>query len=249
MTTSSVTGSLLEITLAAAARDRQLATPDGQRVTRLTDGVCIKPLTTHADARGSLMELFDPRWEWPPDPIVFAYTPSWTTIDLLELLKPRTTVYDIVDHFPGPPQAPKNLNSLEDELLRRSSRVFTTAPVRPSRHVNRHPRSRRRGQPGGDWSTRRADAEEASVVALEGAEPVLQGPHRGGGIAADQEAQGVVCALERLVEVVGLDRAAVPAVHADPGVAAVGAAGQVHGAAHQVLHQIVVVLAQVFVDQ
>jgi dTDP-4-dehydrorhamnose 3,5-epimerase len=70
--------SLLDVTLASAARDRQLATPDGQRVARLTDGVRIKPLTTRADARGSVFELFDPRWAWHPDPLVYATrsTPS-----------------------------------------------------------------------------------------------------------------------------------------------------------------------------
>jgi dTDP-4-dehydrorhamnose 3,5-epimerase len=66
--------SLLELTLAAATRDRQMATPEGQSVGRLTDGVRIKPLTTHADARGALAELFDPRWEWHADPLISAYT-------------------------------------------------------------------------------------------------------------------------------------------------------------------------------
>ena len=66
--------SLLDVTLASASRDRQLATPEGLRVARLTDGVHIKPLTTHVDARGSIVELFDPRWGWHPDPLVFAYT-------------------------------------------------------------------------------------------------------------------------------------------------------------------------------
>jgi dTDP-4-dehydrorhamnose 3,5-epimerase len=66
--------SLLDVTLASAARDRQLARPDGQRVARLTDGVHVKPLTTHADARGSVFELFDSRWGWHPDPLVFVYT-------------------------------------------------------------------------------------------------------------------------------------------------------------------------------
>jgi dTDP-4-dehydrorhamnose 3,5-epimerase len=65
--------SILDLTLAAATRDRQLATPEGQSVGRLTDGVRIKPLTTHADARGSVIEMFDPRWNWHTDPIVFAY--------------------------------------------------------------------------------------------------------------------------------------------------------------------------------
>ena len=66
--------SLLDLTLAAATRDRQMVTPEGQRVGRLTDGVQIRSLTTHTDARGSLVELFDPRWGWHPEPLVFAYT-------------------------------------------------------------------------------------------------------------------------------------------------------------------------------
>jgi dTDP-4-dehydrorhamnose 3,5-epimerase len=66
--------SLLDTTLEAAVRDRQTTTADSRRVIRLTDGVRIKPLTTHHDARGSLTELFDPRSADNPDPIVSAYT-------------------------------------------------------------------------------------------------------------------------------------------------------------------------------
>jgi dTDP-4-dehydrorhamnose 3,5-epimerase len=65
--------SLLNVTLAAATRDRQLVTPEGQPVRRLTDGVRIRPLNTHIDARGSLAELFDLRWGWHAEPLVFAY--------------------------------------------------------------------------------------------------------------------------------------------------------------------------------
>ena len=65
--------SLLDETLAAATRDRQMATADGKLVRRLTAGVQIRPLTTHVDARGSVCEIFDPRWAWHPDPLVFAY--------------------------------------------------------------------------------------------------------------------------------------------------------------------------------
>lgn len=65
--------SLLDVTIASASRDRQMATPEGRRVARLTDGVHIRPLTTHVDARGSVMELFDPRWAWHPDPLLFAH--------------------------------------------------------------------------------------------------------------------------------------------------------------------------------
>lgn len=64
---------LLDATIAAAARDGHLANPDGTPVRRLTHGVTIRPLPTHADARGTVCELLDPRWNWHPDPIVFSY--------------------------------------------------------------------------------------------------------------------------------------------------------------------------------
>jgi dTDP-4-dehydrorhamnose 3,5-epimerase len=66
--------SLLDEMLAAARRDPQFVTPEGKIVRRLTAGVTIRPLTTHVDDRGSVCELFDPRWGWHPDPMVFAYT-------------------------------------------------------------------------------------------------------------------------------------------------------------------------------
>jgi dTDP-4-dehydrorhamnose 3,5-epimerase len=65
--------SMLEETLAVARRDQQMATPQGQLVRRLTDGVRIRPLPTIMDQRGSVCELFDPRWGWHPDPVVFSY--------------------------------------------------------------------------------------------------------------------------------------------------------------------------------
>jgi dTDP-4-dehydrorhamnose 3,5-epimerase len=68
------TASILESTLAAAIRDKQMVTPAGQRTGRITDGVRIRPLTTHIDERGSIVELFDPRWGWHPDPMVFSYS-------------------------------------------------------------------------------------------------------------------------------------------------------------------------------
>jgi dTDP-4-dehydrorhamnose 3,5-epimerase len=65
--------SLLDETLAAARRDQQMATAAGEPVRRLTDGVRIRRLPTHVDRRGSVCELFDPRWAWHPDPLVFTY--------------------------------------------------------------------------------------------------------------------------------------------------------------------------------
>ena len=72
--TRNTTQSILDVTMAAAVRDRQMAAPDGSRMGRLIDGMRIKPLTTHADARGSITELYDPRWNWHEAPLVFAYT-------------------------------------------------------------------------------------------------------------------------------------------------------------------------------
>ena len=72
-TTVNTTQSLLEQTLAAARRDRQMTTADGQPVRRLTHGVNIRPLSLHLDARGTVCELMDMRWGWHADPIVSAY--------------------------------------------------------------------------------------------------------------------------------------------------------------------------------
>jgi dTDP-4-dehydrorhamnose 3,5-epimerase len=65
---------LLETMMAAAVRDVQTVKPSGEPLRRLTEGVSIRELTTHADARGSVIELMDPRWGWHPEPIVFAYS-------------------------------------------------------------------------------------------------------------------------------------------------------------------------------
>lgn len=66
--------SLLNVTLEAARRDTAMVTPEGAPLKRLTNGVQIRYLTTHADARGSVVELFDTRWQWHPDPLVFIYS-------------------------------------------------------------------------------------------------------------------------------------------------------------------------------
>src|SRR5262245_17364987 len=65
--------SLLELTLASAVRDRQTARLDGAPVERLIHGVTIRPLSTQIDARGSVTELYDPRWQWHEEPLVFVY--------------------------------------------------------------------------------------------------------------------------------------------------------------------------------
>ena len=69
----SVDGSPLERTLAGALKDRQMVTPEGKSFASSIEGVSIRDLTTHTDGRGTVTELYDPRWQWHPDPLVFAY--------------------------------------------------------------------------------------------------------------------------------------------------------------------------------
>ena len=64
---------ILDQTLAAAKRDSSTVSADGKRVQRLTEGVSFHEVPTHVDQRGSVVELYDPRWNWHPDPLVFAH--------------------------------------------------------------------------------------------------------------------------------------------------------------------------------
>ncbi|MEA2621181.1 MAG: hypothetical protein QOH61_91 [Chloroflexota bacterium] len=66
-------GDLAQLTLGAAIRDAQTVTPKGTLTARLPDGVSIRPAVTHVDDRGSLVEMYDPRWEWHEDPLVYVY--------------------------------------------------------------------------------------------------------------------------------------------------------------------------------
>ena len=48
-------------------------TPRGERLELLPEGMEIRDLVTHTDERGTVCELFDPRWEVHPEPLVFSY--------------------------------------------------------------------------------------------------------------------------------------------------------------------------------
>lgn len=48
----------------APIRDRQTVSPDGEPVTPLPAGVKRRDAITQIDDRGSVVELFDPRWLW-----------------------------------------------------------------------------------------------------------------------------------------------------------------------------------------
>jgi dTDP-4-dehydrorhamnose 3,5-epimerase len=54
-------------------QDRQTVTSLGENLTPLPAGVSFHDVPTHIDDRGSVVELFDPRWNWHPDPLLFAY--------------------------------------------------------------------------------------------------------------------------------------------------------------------------------
>ena len=57
----------------AGQRNPQTVTSEGDRVDPLPAGVVVKPVRTHVDARGSVMELYDPRWGIHPADMVYAY--------------------------------------------------------------------------------------------------------------------------------------------------------------------------------
>lgn len=54
-------------------KDRQTVTPEGADIQRLPDGMSIREAVLHTDFRGEVIEVYDPRWGWHPDPLVFSY--------------------------------------------------------------------------------------------------------------------------------------------------------------------------------
>ena len=54
-------------------KDTQTVTPDGESLERLPDGMSIREAVLHVDDRGQVCEIYDPRWGWHDEPLVFAY--------------------------------------------------------------------------------------------------------------------------------------------------------------------------------
>lgn len=54
-------------------KDPSTVNAAGEVLTPLPHGVTFRRATTHVDGRGSVCEMFDPRWGWHPDPLVFVY--------------------------------------------------------------------------------------------------------------------------------------------------------------------------------
>ena len=65
--------SLLDITIAAAEADKRTVSNEGVPVQQLPDGMIQRASRKHIDDRGSVVEMFDTRWDWHPDPIEFVY--------------------------------------------------------------------------------------------------------------------------------------------------------------------------------
>jgi dTDP-4-dehydrorhamnose 3,5-epimerase len=55
------------------ARDSATVNAVGEPLASLPHGVTFRRAPTHIDDRGSVCELFDERWPWHPDPLVFVY--------------------------------------------------------------------------------------------------------------------------------------------------------------------------------
>jgi dTDP-4-dehydrorhamnose 3,5-epimerase len=59
--------------LEQAIKDPATVSPEGERIEAHVDGVEIRRARTHADERGTLCEIFDSRWGFTDDPLVYAY--------------------------------------------------------------------------------------------------------------------------------------------------------------------------------
>ena len=55
------------------AKDQQTVAASGEDVQSLPFGVIFHELPTHSDERGTVFEVFDPRWNWHPDPMIFSW--------------------------------------------------------------------------------------------------------------------------------------------------------------------------------
>jgi dTDP-4-dehydrorhamnose 3,5-epimerase len=60
-------------TLRRAVADGQTVNAKGESLAVNIDGVKFRDTVTHADERGSVVEIYDPRWNWHRDPLVFVY--------------------------------------------------------------------------------------------------------------------------------------------------------------------------------
>ncbi|BBL80014.1 hypothetical protein RxyAA322_18680 [Rubrobacter xylanophilus] len=62
-----------------------------------------------------------------PDPVVLAYPPTQTTLDLLRALRPRLVLYDCSEEYTGMPGVPGDMEETERRLLERADLVSCTS--------------------------------------------------------------------------------------------------------------------------
>jgi len=53
--------------------DRATVNAAGESLAPLPEGVTFRRAVTQLDDRGSVCEMYDPRWQWHPEPLVFVY--------------------------------------------------------------------------------------------------------------------------------------------------------------------------------
>src|SRR5687767_810231 len=56
-----------------SVRDKQTVNAKGESLQQLPVGVTFKEMPTHVDDRGHVVEMYDTRWDWHPDPLLFVY--------------------------------------------------------------------------------------------------------------------------------------------------------------------------------
>lgn len=62
-----------------------------------------------------------------PDPVVVAYPPTQTTLDLIRELRPRLVLYDCSEEYAGMPGVPQDIEKTERRLLERADLVCCTS--------------------------------------------------------------------------------------------------------------------------
>jgi glycosyltransferase involved in cell wall biosynthesis len=117
----------------AASRVRRAGRNDTFREKGLAVYAPLVAPPTHGLFRGLNRRLLVPRVVRDlreisgPEPVVVAYPPTRTTLDLISGLGPRLVLYDCSDDYESVPGVPKDIASTERELLRRADLVSCTS--------------------------------------------------------------------------------------------------------------------------
>ena len=70
---SAIAHSIPEVSL-HGLKDPAFVTSTGESLVRLPEGAGFYEVPTHSDERGTVVEMFDTRWNWHPDPVHFVYS-------------------------------------------------------------------------------------------------------------------------------------------------------------------------------